>query len=151
PSDQPLDPQAVAFFEQKIRPVLSAHCLPCHSAEARRARKLKGGLYLDTRDGVRKGGESGPVLVPHKAADSLLIKALRYDDDVRMPPKGKLPDAVIADFEKWVNMGAPDPRQGPAGVRKQVGMSVEEGRQFWAYRPPKPPAVPAVKAAGWPL
>jgi hypothetical protein len=151
PSDKPLDPQAVAFFEQKIRPVLDAHCLQCHSALARGARKLKGGLYLDTRDGVRKGGASGPVLVPHKAADSLLIKALRYDDDVRMPPKGKLPDSVIADFEKWVNMGAPDPRQGPAGVGKPVGMSVEEGCRFWAYRPPKPPAIPAVKAADWPL
>ena len=151
PSDKPLDPQAVEFFEQKIRPVLSGHCLKCHSAEAERAKKLRGGLLLDTRYGVRKGGESGPLLVPYKAADSLLIKVLQYDDEVRMPPKGKLPDSVIADFEKWVNMGAPDPRQEPAATGKQVGMTIDDGRDFWAYKLPKPPVVPAVKAAGWPL
>src|SRR5262245_51857227 len=108
--DRPLDPKAVAFFEQKIRPVLSEHCFRCHSAEAEQPKKLKAGLYLDTRDGLHKGGDSGPVLVAGKAADSLLIKALKYDGDIRMPPRGKLPDAVIADFEKWVTLGAPDPR-----------------------------------------
>jgi hypothetical protein len=146
----PLDSQAVTFFEQKIRPILSDHCLKCHSTEAEQTKKLKAGLYLDTRDGTRRGGESGPVIVPHKAADSLLIQALRYDGDVRMPPNGKLPEAVIADFEKWVNMGAPDPRQGPMGGRKQVGMTIEAGRHFWAYKPPELAAVPAVKAADWP-
>src|SRR5438552_3599382 len=147
---QPLDARAVAFFEQKIRPVLADHCLQCHSADADRAKKLKAGLRLDTRDGIRKGSESGPVIVPYKAAESLLIKALRYDGDVQMPPKGKLPDSVIADFEKWVNTGAPDPRQGRAGERKQVGMTLEAGRQFWAYQLPRRPAIPAVKAAAWP-
>jgi hypothetical protein len=150
PLDKPLDPQALAFFEQKIRPVLSAHCLQCHSIEAEKAKKLKAGLYLDTRDGVRKGSESGPVIVPYKAAYSALIKALRYDGDVRMPPKGKLPQSVIADFEKWVELGAPDPRQGSNLSYKQVGMTVEAGRSFWAYKPVKTPPVPAVKAANWP-
>jgi hypothetical protein len=151
PAQKPPDPQAVAFFEQKIRPVLTEHCLRCHSVEAEQARKLKAGLYLDTADGMRKGGESGPVLVPHKAADSLLLKALRHDSDVRMPPNGKLPTSVIADFEKWLNMGAPDPRQGPVGKPKQIGMTVEEGRTFWAYQVPQPPVIPAVKTADWPL
>jgi hypothetical protein len=150
PSDKPLDPQAVEFFEQKIRPILNAHCVKCHSVEAERARKLRGGLYLDSRDGVGKGGESGPVLIPHKAAESLLIKALRYEDEVRMPPQGRLPDSVIADFEKWVNMGAPDPRQGPSG-RLQAGMTIDDGRHFWAYKLPKPQVIPRVKAADWPL
>ncbi len=143
------DPRAVAFFEQKIRPVLVEHCYRCHSAQAEGNKKLKAGLRLDTRDGLRKGGDSGPSLVPGKPADSLLVKALRYGGDVRMPPKGKLPAAVIADFEKWVSLGAPDPRDGAAGPARQVGMSIEAGRNFWAYKPPRLPAVPAVRADHW--
>ncbi len=149
-SEKPLDPQAVAFFEQKIRPVLTEHCLRCHSTQAEQAKKLKARLYLDSRDGMRQGGDGGPVLIPHKPADSLLIKALRYEGEVRMPPNGKLPEAVLRDFEKWVNMGAPDPRLGPTTRPKQIGLSVDEGRRFWAYQRPKPPAVPAVKATDWP-
>src|SRR5262245_31282385 len=104
-ADPTPDPRGVEFFERKIRPVLATHCLSCHSAEAERNKKLKAGLRLDRRDGVRKGGESGPSIVPNKPAESLLVKVLHYDGDVRMPPKGKLPAAVIADFEKWVSMG----------------------------------------------
>src|SRR4051794_38327189 len=90
-----------AFFETKIRPVLVGHCYSCHAAGT----KQKGGLRLDTREGVRRGGESGPALVPGKPQESLLIKALRQQGP-KMPPKGKLPDAVVADFVRWVEMGA---------------------------------------------
>ena len=98
------------FFEQKIRPVLAAECYECHDAK-----KQKGGLRLDYREGWRKGGESGDAIVPGDAAGSLLIQAIRHDDpDLKMPAKApKLDDAVIADFVKWVNMGAPDPRDAP--------------------------------------
>jgi hypothetical protein len=122
------DPGA-EFFEKKIRPVLTEHCLKCHSKEAADKKKLKGGLLLDSRDGWVKGGDSGPAIVPGKSTESLLIKAIKYDGDTQMPPAGKLPDAVIADFEAWVKMGAPDPRVA-AGPRKQVGLSIEEGRKF---------------------
>jgi len=153
-ADAPGSPEQIEFFEKKIRPVLAEHCYACHSAEAERTKKLKGGLRLDTRDGLLKGGDSGPAIVPGKAADSLLVKTLRYAaGEVQMPPKGRLPDAVVADFEKWVDMGAPDPRGDPAsGGRKPPvrGLSVEEGRNFWAYKPPQAPPVPAVKDAGWP-
>src|SRR5438874_4213941 len=89
------EPQALEFFEKKIRPVLVEHCYSCHSADAK---KLRGGLLLDSKDAVLKGGDTGPALVPHKPKDSLIIKALRYDDpELRMPPKGKLSAAVIAD------------------------------------------------------
>jgi hypothetical protein len=142
------DPGA-EFFEKRIRPVLAEHCFKCHSAEAAKAKKLKGGLLLDTRDGLRKGGDNGPAIVPGKPAESPLIKALKYDGDTQMPPAGKLPDAVIADFEAWVKMGAPDPRSA-AGPRKQVGLSLEEGRGFWAYKPVRNSTPPAVKAADWP-
>ena len=104
------DASQVEFFEKKIRPVLAERCYQCHSEAARTKKKLRGGLLLDSKAAVLKGGESGPALVPGKANDILLLKALRYNGDPRMPPKGKLPDGVIADFESWINQGAPDPR-----------------------------------------
>jgi hypothetical protein len=141
------DPKGAEFFEKKIRPVLVAHCYSCHSAEARTKKRLRGGLQLDTRDGLRKGGDSGPVVVPGKADESLLVQSLRYDGEVRMPPRQKLPEGVIADFKTWINQGAPDPRDGGGPARAQ-GMSVEEGRKFWAYRRVIRPAVPGGKDHG---
>ncbi|MBP6824054.1 MAG: hypothetical protein KA368_21080, partial [Acidobacteria bacterium] len=87
------------FFEKKIRPVLATNCYACHSS------KLKspmGGLVLDTKSGLLKGGDSGAVIVPGKPSESLLLRALRYNDPVlKMPPTSKLSEAVIADFEQW--------------------------------------------------
>jgi hypothetical protein len=138
-------------FEKKIRPVLVAQCYGCHSAEAEAKKKLRGGLKLDTRDALRAGGDSGPAVVPGKPAESLLLKTLRYDGDVRMPPKGKLPDAVLADFEKWIRTGAADPRADVAsGGRKPTVPDLEKGREFWAYKPVANPPVPAVKDPAWP-
>src|SRR2546425_4460384 len=89
------DEAGVHFFERKIRPVLVEHCYSCHSETAK---KLRGGLRLDSRDGLRKGGDSGPALVPGYPDRSLLIKAVRYTDEhLHMPPKGKLPDTLLAD------------------------------------------------------
>src|SRR5437879_5558594 len=104
-----LTPAQMEFFENKIRPILAENCYKCHSLQAE---KVKGGLLLDTREGVLKGSESGPVIVPGSPDKSLLIKAVRYTDpDLQMPPKGKkLSDSQIADLETWVKMGAPDPR-----------------------------------------
>src|SRR5437899_2642015 len=91
---------AIEFFEKKIRPVLAEHCYECHSAKAK---KLGGRLLLDSRDGVRKGGDSGAAIEPGKPEESLLIAAVRYAGDaVKMPPKGKLPATAIADLEEWV-------------------------------------------------
>src|SRR6266542_1193340 len=108
-------PEQIAFFEQRIRPLLVNHCYECHS---RSAKKLRGELALDSRAGVRKGGASGSAIVPGQPDASLLIKAIRHDDkDLRMPPKGKLSAAEIADLAAWVRMGAPDPRdEQVAGV-----------------------------------
>src|SRR5262245_40463363 len=99
------DKNGIAFFESKVRPVLVEHCYKCHSAEAQKNKRLKGALLLDTRAGLLKGGESGPALVPGKAKASLLMKALRHEDDLVMPPsKKKLPDSVLADFARWIDM-----------------------------------------------
>src|SRR5207248_2984028 len=84
-------------------------CAGCHSADAEKNKKLKGNLFLDTRDGVLKGGDTGAAIVPGKPGDSLLLKTLKYEGEPQMPPKGKLPDATIKDFEKWIAMGARDP------------------------------------------
>ncbi len=121
------------FFESKIRPVLVEQCYECHSAEASKTGKLKGELFLDSRVALLKGGESGPAVVPGKPDKSLLISALHYDE-YEMPPKGKLPAAVIADFEQWITMGAADPRTGTtiSTVRK---LDFDQGRKFWSFQP----------------
>ena len=90
--------EGVVFFEKKIRPVLIKHCYQCHSADAARKQKLKGQLQLDTREGVKLGGESGRVVVSGKPSQSTLISALKHND-FEMPPGKKLPDTVIRDFE----------------------------------------------------
>jgi hypothetical protein len=101
-------PQGAEFFEKNIRPILADRCFKCHSAQSQ---KLKAGLYLDSKEGLLKGGDSGPAITPGDPEKSLLIKALRYTDkDLQMPPKEPLPKNQVALFEQWVKMGAPDPR-----------------------------------------
>ena len=126
--------ESTEFFEQKIRPVLVDRCYSCHSAKAAAKKTLKGGLLLDTREALRKGGESGPAIVPGKPQESLLIAAIRHES-IEMPPKEKLPDQVIADFVKWVQMGAPDPRDGSATAA--TGIDIAAARRSWAYQAPK--------------
>jgi hypothetical protein len=143
-NDKPT-PEQLAFFEKKIRPVLIDQCYKCHAADAE---KVRGGLLLDTREGVHKGGDSGAVVVPGNPDRSALIKAVRYKDEAtKMPPKGKLPDEVIADLEAWVKMGAPDPRDGAKIAAKEI--DIEKGREFWAFRKPRKVAPPRVKDAAW--
>lgn len=135
-----------AFFETKIRPVLVEHCYSCHSADAK---KIKGGLLLDTRDGIRRGGDTGHAVVPNDKANSLLLKAIHYKDpDMEMPPKKKLSEEVIADFEQWIAMGAIDPREGKAGAVTTIDL--EEGRKHWAFQPLSNPPVPEVEDKSWP-
>ena len=139
------DAEKIAFFEAKIRPVLVDNCLKCHGET-----KSSGKLRLDSKMGVLKGGVSGAAIVPGKAKDSLLVKAIRHvDPELKMPPKGdKLPDHVIADFEKWIDMGAPDPRDGkqPAVVDS---FDWKKARDFWSFQTPKMPELPKVQNAGW--
>ncbi len=142
-------PEQIAFFETKIRPVLAQHCYQCHSAEALRAGKLKASLLVDSRAGMAKGGESGAAVVPNNKEESLLLAALKYDG-FEMPPAGKLPDEVIADFETWIDMGAPDPRDEPAATIDERTIDVEQGRQHWSYRRLGPVEVPAVTNVAWP-
>jgi len=121
------------FFEGKIRPVLSSRCYACHSSKLAAP---KGELVLDTKAGVLKGGRLGPAVVPGKPADSKLLEALTYANaHLQMPPSGKLADPIIADFERWIAGGAPDPRTdtvtAAAPGKRVVGESeLAKGRQL---------------------
>src|SRR5262245_58503128 len=142
------DAKGVEFFESKIRPVLVEQCYKCHSAQSGKAR---GGLTLDTRAGMLKGGDTGPAVVPGNPAKSLLLTAVHQDGELKMPPKEKLSDAVVADFRRWIEMGAPDPRDRVASAAAAVSnIDWTKARQFWSFRPVRKPAPPAVKDAAWP-
>ncbi|MDB5313924.1 MAG: Planctomycete cytochrome [Gemmataceae bacterium] len=138
------DPKAVEFFETKIRPVLVEQCYKCHSDDAAKDKKLRGGLKLDSKANWQKGGDTGPAVVPGKPAEGTLIASLKYQGETQMPPKGKLPAAVVADFEKWVKDGAVDPR-GDVAATKTTAIDIEKGRQFWSLQLPHRPKVPEVR------
>ncbi len=138
--------EAAAFFESRIRPVLVERCYQCHSS---RAKSPKGGLKVDSRDALVKGGETGPALVPGKPDDSLIMKALSHDGEVsEMPPDEKLPDQVLADFRRWIAAGAHDPRrESPGAIERPAG--VNSGRDFWAFKPPARVEPPPVRDPAW--
>lgn len=143
------DDAGLEFFEKKIRPVLVQHCYECHATGAK---KIGGGLLLDHRDGLRTGGDSGSAIESGKPDESLLIHAIRHADDApKMPPKGKLPPAVIADFEEWVKRGAPDPREKPAAVKQEEPWEDTFRRRatWWSLQPVKKPPVPQTRQDDW--
>ena len=145
-----LTPEQTEFFERKIRPVLVESCYECHSSGAK---KIKGGLVLDSRAGVQKGGDTGPAITPGDPEASLLIQAIRHTDPELTMPKQKLPAQVIADFEAWVKMGAPDPRVEDTVAAAQAKSAIDwnKAREWWSFRPIQKPAAPAVKQKRWPL
>ena len=128
------------FFEKNIRPVLVQHCYRCHSVDLE---EPKGGLRLDSRAATRTGGDSGPAVVPGNVDESLLIEAIRHES-IQMPPKEKLPDPVIQDFIRWIEMGAPDSRTDdgrPPGSFDLQGRAAQQ----WSLEPVRRPEVPAVE------
>jgi len=135
----------IDFFEKKIRPVLVEHCYKCHSAGSD---KSEGGLLLDTREGIRAGGESGPAVVPKEPRESLLLEAIRYES-YEMPPDGMLPEHVVADFERWIKIGAPDPRDGRA--KPEVKQAAVPAEDLWSLEPLTAAPLPAVQDDAWPL
>jgi len=144
--EKPLTRAQVDFFEKKIRPVLVENCYKCHSAKSE---KVKGELLLDTKASARKGGESGPAVVPRDLKKSLLIEAVRWtNDDLQMPPKKKLSAAQIMDLERWVQMGAPDPRTGGGVTAIKRDIDIEAGKKFWAFQPIKT-TTPKLKNRSW--
>jgi len=125
-------PEAIAFFEKNVRPILAENCWKCHGAE-----KQKGGLRLDSLESILAGGESGPAIAPGNPEGSLLVSAINYDS-LEMPPTGKLPPAAIEALTTWVRMGAPWPKSGgeAAVTIRPRGLEItDQDRQHWAYQP----------------
>ncbi|MDB6020959.1 MAG: Planctomycete cytochrome, partial [Pedosphaera sp.] len=140
-ADISLTPQQTDFFEKKIRPLLVENCYKCHSRDSE---KIKGGLLLDTRDGLLKGGDTGPGLIAGDVDKSLIIQAVRYTNkDLQMPPNDRqLETSQINDLEAWVKMGAPDPRTANDPGAHTYAVDIDKAKKHWAFQPITKPAIP---------
>jgi hypothetical protein len=138
----------IEFYEKKVQPILEQNCYKCHSHQAE---KIKGGLVLDSREGLLTGGDTGPATVPGDPEKSLLVRAVRHvDEDLQMPPRKKLPEAEIAVFEQWVKMGVPFTQAGaPSLVATKGRRSTSEDKSWWSFQPLKKVTAPAVKDQAW--
>ncbi len=149
---QAVSPDQQEFFEKKIRPIFAQSCQRCHNAKARVA-----GLDLTSAEGFARGADSGPVFDSGKVLNSRLLMVVSYDDEVKMPPSGKLKDDELAALTAWVKMGAPWPGAAPgaaaasnaAAPKTTVRPFTESEKQFWAFQPVTDPALPEVKNASW--
>lgn len=144
------NPDQLDFFEKRIRPLLVNNCYECHSAGAK---KIGGGLLLDSRIAIRKGGDSGPAVIPRHPESSLLVEAVKHArPELTMPPKKKLSSEEIADLAKWIEMGLPDPRAEDtiASLRAKSTIDWNKAREFWSFHPLASPALPQVKNSAWP-
>jgi hypothetical protein len=141
--EPPMTPRkAEEFFEKSIRPVLAENCFNCHGD-----RKQKAGLRLDSRQALLTGGETGPAIVPGHPEQSLLLKALHYQDELKMPPKGQLRDAEVAALTTWIKQGAPwpDSKEAIRPIAPASNFKISpKDRQFWSFRPIADPSVPNV-------
>ncbi|HRX79338.1 MAG TPA: DUF1549 domain-containing protein [Pirellulaceae bacterium] len=139
-------PERLRFFETKIRPLLVEHCYECHGPDLQES-----DLRLDTTEGILLGGASGPAVVEGEPDQSLIMVALSYrEDDLKMPPTGKLEDDEIADFRRWIEHGAAMP-EVEGGVKPRRGaIDMEQARQFWSFQPPQNPSLPSVQKTSWP-
>jgi len=138
--------EALRFFETRVRPVLVDHCFKCHAEK-----KQRGGLRVDSRAALMAGGDQGAALVPGEPGNSLLVKAIRHEDELKMPPSKKLPKEQIADLTRWVQMGAPWPasdESSPAPSKRAFQISARD-RAHWAFQPVKRPTPPIVKDRAW--
>ena len=132
----------VQFYQQRIQPLFAAKCYACHTKSA------LGGLRLDSREAVAKGGNSGPALVPGRPADSLLVQVVTHKHDkIKMPPNGRLSDSEIADIERWVETGAHFPAGGSSPSSPEADLAAR--RNFWSFLPPRQAALPVVKNQVW--
>ena len=135
--------EGLDLFESKIRPTLTESCFGCHSQEVG---TMEGELSLDNRASILQGSRSGPILVPGDPAASRLLRAIEYHDpSLQMPPDGRLPDETIAAFRRWIELGAPDPRDGSA---PETGTISTRASEHWAFQKPQLPSIPA-DSSGW--
>lgn len=138
------NPAGIEYFEKHIRPVLVQQCYECHAAKAD---SIMGGLRVDNRESLLKGGDHGAAIVPKDVEKSLLIGALRQQK-FEMPPEGRLPDATIQHFEQWVRMGAPMPKSEKIAATQQKTKSA--AKDHWAFQQPQQADLPEVANGEWP-
>ncbi|AMV36005.1 PSD1 and planctomycete cytochrome C domain-containing protein [Planctomyces sp. SH-PL62] len=151
--------EAEAFFERSVRPLLVERCLSCHGGPAKSGDgkvKVRGGLDLTSRAKILEGGDSGPAIEPGNVEDSLLVRAIRYHDEPRMPPDRRLDDGEIRALSRWIEQGAAwpgaadDENEVPTPAAASPGIDLESGRSHWAFRPLADPPVPEVRDRAWP-
>jgi hypothetical protein len=133
-------PEQADFFEKKIRPILAENCYSCHGPE-----KQRGDLRVDGLAHLLKGTDQGPALLPGQPEKSRLIHVLQYQGEIKMPPKGKLPEPVLNDIAAWVKMGAPWPGDSGTIAKKEANT----GKDHWAFQPVRKPALPVIKHSAW--
>ena len=137
------DPKSVELFERHVRPLLVDNCVECHAA----GDLQEGELILDASAGLQAGGSRGPLFVPHKPDESLLLRVLRYEDeDLQMPPSGKLDEAQIKRVAEWVRSGAVVPEYGEGVIRQDPEIDFAAAREFWSFRALAPAPVPALES-----
>jgi cytochrome c553 len=141
------DSSQLEFFEKHVRPLLAKNCHTCHSADT----NSKGGLRVDDRNGLIAGGGRGPAIVPGQPDESLLIKAIRRDDKLKMPPEKPLSDDEVATLTKWVADGAAWTKvRVPASIGKSPAKYEKLRKEHWAWQPFVASVVPQIKDAAWP-
>ena len=135
------------FFEKRIRPLLIERCHACHGGETA---SPMGGLRLDSVEAMLAGGSRGPAVAPGRPEESLLIRAVSFEDsELKMPPTGRLSDREIADLVQWVKSGAHFPESGAAASDTGGGIDWEAARRFWSFRPIQDPRLPQVEDSRW--
>ena len=140
-------PQQLELFEKEIRPLLIEHCLKCHGPD-----KQEGGLNLATREKILKGGDSGAAMVADKPAESLLITAVEYLSDPKMPPSGKLPAEKIEHLRRWVESGAAWPKDSPLSEGTTTTRTFEvseKQKQWWAFQTVRDHDPPEIQTHPW--
>lgn len=141
--------EALEHFERQVRPLLAENCYACHSAEAP---SVFAGLRLDSLEGMLRGGDSGPAVLPGNSAASLIVRAVRSEAKVPMPPTGRLREDQIAALAAWIDAGAPWPdEQAPGLPDPSEAFDLERRRdEHWAWQPVRPSEPPPVRDSGWP-
>lgn len=149
-----LTAEQVQFFESKVRPILVEHCYECHSTNSE---SIEGGLLLDSQWGWKTGGDSGTAIVPHDPDASLLMEAVRYEENVisGMPPRSKLQSDQIATLQQWIEIGAPDPREKVSAegtsTKKETFNLQKRYEEHWSWRPISDPQIPVITRKEWTL
>jgi len=140
------DQQGVRFFESRVRPLLVKHCYECHGEK-----KQESDLRVDSLQELLRGGATAPAVVPGRPDESLLIHAVGYEDqELQMPPDGRLSDREIADLTEWVEQGAHHPDEGSAVEPRRGDIDWDLARRFWSFQPPQAAPLPAVRNHRWP-